>query len=676
MTATEQGVATRTLTLPEELILMLLNEESGHFRQVPGWDLDCALVGSVLAELSLIGRIDTDMDSLILLDKTPTGNSLLDPALESIAAESIQRNAQYWIERLAPHAESIIDETLDRLVKLNILQHHSGDFWSLTETAVQGSSPNGEGEGSATGFVKNRISTAIFGDEIPEPRDIIITCLINTCDLFRFIFQLEEEHERRIELICKMDLIGRSIAEAVNQNQTGALFQREPLATPIPVVPLRKALLNRNLRRGNMPAFFADLAREHGPVFQVRPPLMKPLYFLAGPRVNRWANRYGRGFLRAQDYLSTFEKIYGAHGILPALDGGDHFRLRKALAPAYSRQRLESQLDTVISNARKDMADWQIGDVHQSLFLIRRLLNAQISKFFLNVESQDLFDDLAKFKEQALKTHVVNALPKFMLKTPGMRRKSHAMGELVKRVLSVHTPAQRAGCPRDIADDLLSLHASDPQFLPASNLNFALSAPLLASLYLGDAVNFGVYAMVTQPELQERIRAEADALFGNGDPSPEDFTLDAIDVTHRFIMETVRMYPIVPVSVRTVMNPCVVEGHVLPTGTRIHIVQTATHYMEDVFPDPFKFDIDRYQAPRNEHRGPGFAPYGLGAHTCMGSQMMELQFAVNLLLIAHYFDLEVYPRDFKFRINPFPSQSPSKNLKYRIAGRRRDLPAS
>ena len=39
-----------------------------------------------------------------------------------------------------------------------------------------------------------------------------------------------------------------------------------------------------------------------------------------------------------------------------------------------------------------------------------------------------------------------------------------------------------------------------------------------------------------------------------GDPTGEDMTLAAIDVTHRFLMECMRMYPIVPMSMRDVMN--------------------------------------------------------------------------------------------------------------------------
>ena len=117
--------------------------------------------------------------------------------------------------------------------------------------------------------------------------------------------------------------------------------------------------------------------------------------------------------------------------------------------------------------------------------------------------------------------------------------------------------------------DLRSLHASDPQFVPESNLRFALSAALIAGVYLGDAFSFTVYAMASRPALYARIRSEADALFDDGDPDGEDFTPSAIDVTHRFLMECLRMYPIVPMSIRNVMNTCVVEDYELPVGTQI-----------------------------------------------------------------------------------------------------------
>ena len=211
--------------------------------------------------------------------------------------------------------------------------------------------------------------------------------------------------------------------------------------------------------------------------------------------------------------------------------------------------------------------------------------------------------------------------------------------------------------------------------MPESNLRFALSAALIASVYLGDALSFALYAMASQPELYSKIQSEADALFDNGDPDSEDFSLSAIDVTHCFLMECLRMYPIDPMSIRNVMNTCVVEHHELPVGSRVYIATTATHYMGDIFPNPSTFDIDRYLPPRNEHRSPGYAPFGLGTHTCLGSRWMELQLAFNVLMIAHYFTLEVSPANYKLRFSPLPSMKPSKKLKFRIAEQRRELHA-
>ena len=673
MAATKEDLKSQTLSLPEELILMLLNEDNGYFHQVPGWDLNCAVVGAVLAELSLLSRIDTDMESLFLVDSTETGDPALDPILKEIASEPTQRNTQFWIERLAPRVESIIDLTLDRLVALKILEHYEGDFWTLTQTGWQTELSDNSPGGTASQFIKTRISRAIFMNEIPNPRDIIVICLVNTCDVFRFIFQLDEESEARIQLICKMDLIGRTIADAVKHNIAIPLLRRSVLTKKMPVVPLRKLLLIPHVRKGNIPALFADLAQEYGPVFQLRLPFQEPLIFLAGVSINHWVNRNGRMYLRTKDYFTDFEKVYGASGLIPALDGADHFRLRKAMQPGYSRERLAGQLDALYDCVRKFMADWKVGSSLQAVSMCRLMINSQVSPLILSIDSQDMVEDMITFKERALITHVARLLPKFLLHTPGMKRPAKAIEKALQQIQSVHSPAQRAGCPRTLVDDLLSLHGSDPQFLPESNMGFSLSAPILTSMYLGDALGFALYAMASQPEFYSRIRSEADALFADGDPDESDFTKSAIDVTHRFIMECMRMYPIIPASVRNVMNSFVIEDYELPVGARLHIIPTAPHYMPDIFPDPFTFDIDRYLPPRDEHRSPGYAPYGLGTHMCLGFRMMELQLAVNLLMIAHYFTLEVSPANYKFRINPFPSSKPSKKLKFRIAERRREL---
>ena len=666
MPETNQQSASQQLTLPDELVLMLLNEESGYFYQVPGWRLNCAVIGAVLAELSLRSRIDTDLESLFVVNSKETGDPILDPVLEEIARTPKRHGAQYWIERLALQAEAIIDQILDRLVAQNILVHHEGEFWTLARTAWQDDPYGGPSKASISKFIRTRIGNLIFTATIPDPRDVIIICLVNTCDVLRLMFTLDEDAEERINFICRLDVLGRSMAEAVVHNVTSSSHRRSRLTKPIPFVGLRDLLRSKHLRNGNLPALFGELAEKYGPVFQLRVPFRKPMIFLAGPQINHWANRHGRRYLRAKDYFADFEKAYGASGVLPSLDGTDHFRLRKAMAPAYSRRRLQDQIGQLFRHTREFVSTWKEGDTFKARDMCRLMINSQVSPIFIGVESQDLFTDLMVYKERALNVHVLGVLPAFSLRTPGMKKSLKAIDTLIRRVDRVHTPAQRSGCPRNLTDDLLALNTSDPQLVPESNLRFAFSAALIASVYLGDALNFVIYAMASKPEFYRKIRSEADSLFVHGDPEGNAFTPDALDVTQRFVTECLRLYPIVPMSLRNVMNSCVVEGYELPLGARIHIAQSAPHYMKDVFPDPEEFDIDRYLPPRQEHRSPGYAAQGVGTHRCLGFRWMRLQLMVTVLMIARYFTLSVAPKDLKFRIDPFPSLKPTKKLKYRV----------
>ena len=142
-------------------------------------------------------------------------------------------------------------------------------------------------------------------------------------------------------------------------NLAGPLLTRSAFTKKIPTVPLRKLVLNPHVRDGNVPALFADITQEYGlSDFEIRPPFAQPMIFLAGPETNHWVHRRGRMYLRSKDYFSDFEKVYGASGVLPSLDGADHFRLRKSMSAAYSRGRLMGPLT---SSTITPGNTWRIG---------------------------------------------------------------------------------------------------------------------------------------------------------------------------------------------------------------------------------------------------------------------------------------------------------------------------
>ena len=664
-----------SLSITEEFILMILNDETGYFYQVTGWDLNCAVVGSVLADLSLQSRIDTDADSLFVVDTRETGNQILDMFLKEIIKDKQRRNTQYWIERLTIHAESVIDQHLNHLVNTKLLRYHDGDFYTINKAMVYSDSDNNDD--NPGGFIKQRINEAIFTDIIPDPEDILIISLLNVCDVLRFIFELDEDHEQRIQQICQMELISRSITEAVKQSIVSPSSRKLPVSKKIPPVYMVGLMCNRFFWQGNIPALIADVVKKHGPVFHLKAPNGKTLLCVAGPNVNRWVHRNARKVMTSGVYFRQLEKEFGASGLITSLDGADHFRLRKVMGSIYSEKKFFSRLDYVIQLTRGFMAEqkWKKGTELSIQKDMRLLINMQMTNVIVSTDSQDLFDELVRWKEGASNTFVGHLLPRWWMKTPAMKRRYKLLLQFIQRIEQNHTPFQRSEQQRELADDLISMHHSDPQFMPEQNFPFLLgAAPILQSIYLGDILGFSIYEMTRNPDIVRRIREEANALFKGGDPTAEDFTPESIDVCKRFVLECLRLYPVVPMQVRTISNQCTLEGYSLPVGQEVYIIQSAAHYSEECFPDPYKFDIDRYLPERAEHRSHGYSPYGLGTHMCVGFNWMQWQLMVTILLILRHYDFETLPKSHRLQFNPFPTLSVSRKLKLKIADQVCELP--
>lgn len=660
------------IRLTEELVLLMLDEQSGYIEMVPGWNFSCVMAGAVIADLALENRIDTDLEALHLIDPAPTGDRLLDPTLKEISETDEIRDTQYWIERNTARREEIVTATLQRLVDKRILDYETGGFWTLSRTVSRsGTYPTADGTMRAE--AKARVLGVILNDVIPYPRDVILVGLMHTCDGFKLLLSEEDYEEKlgRIEDVSRMDLVGRSVSSAVKLSTVKPKTRRFLRSKPIPKLRIADVLRQRDFRKGNISKTMCGIFKKYGSV--VRVPIRmggQPVVALMGPKANHWVNRHGRFYLRSKDYIQDFEREFGASRTLPGMDGAEHHKMRKALRSAYSRSALAQRLPELISHCRQSIGRWNEGDVFGATKTFQNHVSSQVSHLSIGVDCSHYIDELLSYEHRALVVNVQGALPKFALSTPRMRRGKKRARELLEAVHSSHTPAQRKGKPPDLADALLELHQSDPQFLPETDMTFPFVASMVASIYLGSALGFAVHAMVNHRDLYERVRREAESLFGGGRmPDAEEFSLDNMDVTHRLFLESERMYPVIPWQLRTVMNSCVIDGFEIPVGTRLLICQTASHYLEDLYEDPLTFDIDRYLPGREEHLAHGaYAPYGLGTHHCLGHKWVELQMAVNLLLIAYHVTLEMVPANYKLGINPFPTAAPDRKLKFRVAG--------
>ena len=199
------------LRFVEEITLLMLHDDDGKFANVPSWSLNYALAGGVLMDLAMENRIDTDLEHLILLDATPTGDGLLDPTLAQIA-EGEKHDARYWVEQTAERAESIQQEALSRLIAKGILERQEGRFlWVFRSRRYPMI------DGKAEREVKLRIMEVLFSDQIPDPRDVVIICLADACGLFKELLSRRELEQAtpRIEQVRKLDLIGQAMSQAI-----------------------------------------------------------------------------------------------------------------------------------------------------------------------------------------------------------------------------------------------------------------------------------------------------------------------------------------------------------------------------------------------------------------------------------------------------------------------------
>ena len=212
------------LSFVEEIILLLLRDEDGRFVRVPSWSFDYAIAGGVLMDLAMDNRIDTDLQTLILLDDTPTGNQLLDPTLADIAAGE-QNDARFWVERTAERSQVIREQALNRLVERGILEREDDRFlWVFRSRRYPAI------DGKAEREVKLRIMAVLFSDEIPDPRDVVIICLADACGLFAQLLSRAELNRatERIEQVRKLDLIGQAMAQAIQDIELSVASSVQP----------------------------------------------------------------------------------------------------------------------------------------------------------------------------------------------------------------------------------------------------------------------------------------------------------------------------------------------------------------------------------------------------------------------------------------------------------------
>ncbi len=204
----------KQLTLPEEMLLIMLKDETGTVAF--GVNDQHTLAGAILAELLLSGRISISEDKkklVDLVDDTPFGDEVLDDALARVATAKRRAAPKNWVMRFA-NLKKLRHRVAAQLCARGILKHDEDKILLLFNRKIYPEiDPRPERKLIA------RIERAIFTDSgSVEARTAILISLAKSSDCLRLMFEKRRLKLRkaRIEKIVNGDLMGKATKDAID----------------------------------------------------------------------------------------------------------------------------------------------------------------------------------------------------------------------------------------------------------------------------------------------------------------------------------------------------------------------------------------------------------------------------------------------------------------------------
>ncbi|MGK9170444.1 cytochrome P450 [Inquilinus limosus] len=154
---------------------------------------------------------------------------------------------------------------------------------------------------------------------------------------------------------------------------------------------------------------------------------------------------------------------------------------------------------------------------------------------------------------------------------------------------------------------------------------------------------WAVWELAHRPDLADAIRDELLTVTGGPLPGPDQ--LSALGLTNRVIHEVLRLYPPGWIVGRRTLQPLEVPGDGRPRrirrGTTINIAAWVTHRSPRHWPDPDRFDPERFAEAATAQRPRGvYFPFGHGPRACPGRGLALAEMTVLVALITRDFRLQ------------------------------------
>jgi cytochrome P450 len=138
--------------------------------------------------------------------------------------------------------------------------------------------------------------------------------------------------------------------------------------------------------------------------------------------------------------------------------------------------------------------------------------------------------------------------------------------------------------------------------------------------------------------VQQRLATEITSVVGDRPVVFED--LPGLTYTRQVISETLRLHA-VPLLMRRAVAPVRLAGVDLPVGTEVAFSLYALHRDPRFYPDPDRFDPDRWEGEDEKTRRIAFVPFSAGTRKCIGDGFAWAEAIIALATILSRWQLRL-----------------------------------
>ncbi|WP_147265141.1 MULTISPECIES: cytochrome P450 [unclassified Micromonospora] len=353
---------------------------------------------------------------------------------------------------------------------------------------------------------------------------------------------------------------------------------------------------------------------------------------------------------RASAYEILREFI--GEGLLTS-DGDRWLRQRRTLQPLFTPRRVARYTELMTEEAARVADDMALttGSVVDLYQVMQRYTMRVVGRALFGDDIDEVVPRLQELMPILGDLALARALQVVKLPlswpTPRARRIGQVRAsqyEIVDRII-----ADRQGrAVGEGKEDLLSrlFAAEDPetgQALSIEEIRDQVLVFLLAGHETTSAgLAFTMHLLGRHPDVQERVAAEAAT--GDG------------ELVRAAVLEGMRLYPPVYSMERMSETDVVVSGHRIPANTKVVLAPWVTHRHPEFWPDPERFEPDRFLG-RQERPRYAYFPFGGGPRSCIGEHFALLEMTVLLsALLARY---RVDTRDERLELVPMVTLRPA-----------------